>query len=231
MIRALIVDDERLARAELRRLLQTFPQVEVVGEAAHALAALTEIRKLAPDLLFLDIEMPGGSGFDLLEQLDAVPRVIFTTAYDQHALRAFEVNALDYLLKPIDPQRLARALDRLPVTPTEEAAPPDRLFVRDGERCWFLSLDEIPFFESEGNYARVCVSGPQPLLPRSLNHLEAQLDPRRFFRASRQHLVNLDWVSGVEPGPSGRLVLTLETGREIEMSRRQSQKFRERMSP
>lgn len=125
----------------------------------------------------------------------------------------------------------AHALERLPADAPGDAPVKDRLFVRDGDRCWFISLDEIPLFESEGNYARVCVPDKQPLLPRSLNHLEEQLDPHRFFRASRQHLVNLDWVAGVEPGPGGRLVLTLKTGREVEMSRRQSQKFRERMSP
>ena len=235
-MRALIVDDERLARAELKRLLAPFPEVQVVGEAANADEAARLVEALAPDLLFLDIEMPGGSGFDLLARLEHVPRVIFTTAYDTHAVRAFEVNALDYLLKPIEPARLARALERLPPVAAEPPAPSpprhlERVFVRDGELCWFVELSDVPLFESEGNYARLHLPGKQPLLARSLNYLEEHLAPEDFFRASRQHLVNLRWVEAVELGPGGRLVLRLRGGREVEMSRRQSQKFRERMSP
>jgi two-component system LytT family response regulator len=225
-MKALIVDDERLARAELRRLLASHPEIEIAGEAAHADEARDRIAELSPDLLFLDIEMPGANAFDLLASLDATPAVIFTTAFDAHAVRAFEVSALDYLLKPIDPQRLAAAVDR--ALANHKPSAPDRVFVRDGERCWFVRLADVGVIESEGNYARLDIPG-QPLLARSLAYLETRLQPE-FFRASRKHLVNLKLVERVEPGPAGGLVLVMPGGREVEMSRRAAQKFRSLMS-
>ncbi len=229
-VSAVIVDDERLARKELRRLLEAHPSVETIGEAANAAEAKKLIEAEAPDLIFLDVEMPEGSGFDLLAALERVPMVIFTTAFDSHALKAFEVNALDYLLKPIDPKRLATALERVraPAGPTKYI---DRVFVRDGERCWFIALSTVPLLESEGNYTLLHVEGRKPLLGRSLNYLEEHLDPEVFFRANRQQLVNLGAIEGLEPGPEGRLVARLRGGHEIEMSRRQTQRFKERMSP
>ncbi|MCP3136527.1 LytR/AlgR family response regulator transcription factor [Pyxidicoccus xibeiensis] len=238
-MRVLIADDERLARAELRRLLAAFPDVEVVGEATHVDETCRQVEALSPDLLLLDIQMPGGTGFDVLERLEEPPDVVFTTAYDEHAVRAFSVNALDYLLKPIEAPRLAEALERVRVrgqgapasTPAQPPGTPlERVFVRDGERCWLVQLSQVPLITSEGNYARLELEGHQPLLPRSLNYLEERLDSARFFRASRQHLVNLDFIEAMEPGPSGTLVVRLRGGREVEMSRRQSQRFRERMS-
>jgi two-component system LytT family response regulator len=235
-VRVLIVDDERLARSELRRLLAPHVEVEIVGEARDLADAEGQIAALAPELLLLDIEMPGGTGFELLTRLTRVPRVIFTTAYDAHALRAFEVGALDYLLKPIEPARLAQALEKVQRTltlpsPTGARRHPERLFVRDGEHCFLVELAEVPLFESEGNYARLCLPGRQPLLPRSLTYLEEQLDPALFFRASRKHLVNLAHVARVEPGPGSTLVLVLRSGREVELSRRQSTRLREQMEP
>jgi two-component system LytT family response regulator len=230
-MRALIVDDERLARAELRRLLAAHPDVAIVGEAAHAGEARDRIAELAPDLLLLDIEMPGESAFDLLASLDAAPAVIFATAFDAHAVRAFEVSALDYVLKPIDAARLAAALDRAREAIRPSGAPDaalDRVFVRDGDRCWFVRLSEVAVIESDGNYARLDVPG-QPMLPRSLSYLETRLQPA-FFRASRKHLVNLRLVDRVEPGPGGGLVLILPGGREVEMSRRAAQRFRAMMT-
>ncbi|QSQ11584.1 LytR/AlgR family response regulator transcription factor [Myxococcus landrumensis] len=238
-MRVLIVDDERLARAELRRLLAAYPDVEVVGEATHVEQARQQVEALTPDLLLLDIQMPGGTGFDVLEQLDEPPDVIFTTAYDAHAVRAFSVNALDYLLKPIEAERLAESLERVrqrghaqrasePSRPT--GTPLERVFVRDGERCWLVQLAQVPLISSEGNYSRLHLPGHQPLLLRSLSYLEEKLDPARFFRASRQHLINLDFVETLEPGPGGTLVARLRGGPEVEMSRRQSLRFRERMS-
>ncbi|NTX10097.1 response regulator [Myxococcus sp. CA056] len=237
-MRVLIVDDERLARAELRRLLAAFPDVEVVGEATHVEDACRQVEALEPDLLLLDIQMPGGTGFDVLARLDEPPDVIFTTAYDAHAVRAFSVNALDYLLKPIEAERLAEALERVrqrgghvPHAPSRtQDASLERVFVRDGERCWLVQLAQVPLITSEGNYARLHLEGHQPLLLRSLSYLEEKLDPARFFRASRQHLINLDFVETLEPGPGGTLVARLRGGTEVEMSRRQSQRFRERMS-
>ena len=164
---ALIVDDERLARLELHRLLGAYPEVEIVGEARNAEEALELVPKLAPDVIFLDIQMPGMSGFDLLERLEDVPQVIFTTAYDAYALKAFEVNALDYLLKPIAPARLEAALAKVRIAPRQGRL--ERVFVRDGDRCWIVRLPDIFLLESEGNYTRVWFGNERPLIRRSLN--------------------------------------------------------------
>ncbi|HEU4530712.1 MAG TPA: response regulator [Steroidobacteraceae bacterium] len=232
-LRTVIVDDEPLARRELRRLLGEHPEFEIVAEAGNVDDALPQIENLAPELLLLDIQMPGGTGFDLLEKLDHTPQVIFTTAYDQHAVRAFQVNALDYLLKPIEPERLAAALARVRGEnardkPQQPAAPAlERLFVRDGPRCWFVPLREVSLLTSEGNYVRLQWNKARPLLGRTLATLEARLDPQRFFRANRRQIVNLDFVEGVELGVSGRLHVQLRNGPEVEISRRQARLFRQ----
>ena len=231
-MRALIVDDEPLARRELRRLLGAIPGIEVVGEAGHIDDARVRIEELAPEVVFLDIQMPGGTGFDLLAQLERVPRVIFTTAWDQYAVKAFEVNALDYLLKPIEPERLAAAVRKLQAAApaSREVASPhaplEQLFVRDGHRCWFVPLREVSLVSSEGNYVRLLWGRERPLLARSLAALEAKLDPRRFFRANRRQLINLDYIAQVELGDGGRLHVSLRDGPEIEISRRQARLFR-----
>jgi two-component system, LytTR family, response regulator len=231
-MRALLIDDEPLARRELERLLRMHPQIEIVGEAADVDQAERRIVQLQPQLIFLDIQMPGGSGFDLLARLEALPRVIFTTAYDQHAVQAFEVNALDYLLKPIEPERLALSLSRLPPAATASAASgtPEQLFVRDGPRCWFVPLREVRLIAAEGNGVRLYWADQQPVLNRSLLSLEARLDARRFFRANRQQLINLDFVTAVEPGLGGRLHVELRTGPEVELSRRQARLFKLQMA-
>ena len=223
-MKALVIDDERLARLELRRLLAAHPEVEIMGEARDGEEALALIAKLGPDLIFLDIQMPGMSGFDLLERLEDLPQVIFTTAYDEYALRAFEVNALDYLLKPVAPARLAAALAR--VRPRTEPARLEQVFVRDGDRCWIVRLPDIFLLESEGNYTRVYFGSERPLIRRSLNSLEEQLDPAMFFRAGRKEIVNLKWIEKVDISVAGGLAVTLRGGRSIEMSRRQSTKLR-----
>ena len=225
---ALIVDDERLARLELRRLLAAHPEVEIVGEARNAEEALELAPNLAPDVLFLDIQMPGMTGFDLLERLEDVPQVIFTTAYDAYALKAFEVNALDYLLKPIAPARLEAALAKVLIAPRQERL--ERVFVRDGERCCIVRLPDIFLLESEGNYTRVWFANERPLIRRSLNTLEEQLDAAVFFRASRKQMINLKWIEKVDIAVSGGLVVTLRGGQTVEMSRRQSARLREAMS-
>jgi two-component system LytT family response regulator len=227
-MRALIVDDERLARVELARLLAAHPEVEIAGEARHGEEALEMIRRLAPDLVFLDIQMPGMTGFEVLEQLDDVPPIIFTTAYDQYAIQAFEVSALDYLLKPIAPARLAAALAK--VRPRPERGRIDQVFVRDGDRCWIVKLAEIFLLESEGNYTRVHFGSERPLIRRSLNALEEQLDPAVFFRAGRKEVINLKWIDKVDLSVSGGLAVTLRGGRTVEMSRRQSARLREILS-
>jgi two-component system, LytTR family, response regulator len=231
-MKALVVDDEPLARRELRRLLDAFPWIQVVGEAANIDEARASIEALSPDVVFLDIQMPGGTGFDLLTRLDRVPRIVFTTAYDQYAVKAFDVNALDYLLKPIEPERLATALLKLQATPLRDAgasdAPLEQLFIRDGPRCWFVPLREVSLFTAEGNYVRLLWGNERPLLGRSLAMLEEKLDLGRFFRANRSQIVNLDFIQKVELGDGGRLHLQLRDGPEIEVSRRQARLFRAR---
>jgi two-component system LytT family response regulator len=233
-MKALIIDDEPPARRELRRLLKEFAWIEVVGEAGNVDQAEPLIGSLAPELLFLDIQMPGGSGFDLLTRLDDVPQVIFTTAYDQHALRAFEVDALDYLLKPIDPKRLSEALGRARSAQAARTPPPgavlEQIFVRDGERCWFVPLREVRLLSSEGNYIRLSWGKEKPLLGRALAALEQRLDPNRFFRANRSQIINLDFIESVEIGVNGRLHAQLRDGPEVEISRRQARLFKARTS-
>lgn len=235
-MQALLVDDERLARSELRRLLAAHPDVVVAGEAKNADEAEARLGELAIDLLFLDIQMPGATGFDLLERLERVPLVVFTTAYDAFAVRAFEVNAFDYLLKPVRPERLAQTLDRLRTTwaasrqAGEMRVTPGRVFVRDGERCWLVDPAEIMLLEAEGNYTRLHFGPNRALVARPLQSLEARLDPALFFRASRSHIVNLKMVVGVETGVDGSYTINLPGGRRVAVSRRQSRRLRENLS-
>ena len=235
-MKALIVDDEPLARRELRRLLAAHRSIHIVGEAGDIDEAHERIESLAPEVVFLDIQMPGGTGFDLLAQLDWAPRIIFTTAYDRYAVKAFDVNALDYLLKPIEPERLAAALDKLQATPlaarraAHQDSPLQQLFVRDGPRCWFIPLRDVSVFSAEGNYVRMQWGQERPLLGRSLSALESKLDPQRFFRANRRQIINLEFIRSVDLGVGGRLHVQLNDGREIQISRRQARQFRERTS-
>lgn len=240
--RAIIIDDERLARAELRKLLLDFPEIEVVDEAANVQEGLDKIDEHNPDLIFLDIQMPGKTGFDLLQELDRSPYVIFTTAYDEFAIKAFEVNALDYLMKPIEPRRLADAIHKLNEVMAKEGGSTgefmnrsklndeDQVFVKDGERCWFVKLNEIRLFESVGNYAKVFFGINKPLILKSLNSLEERLDEKAFFRANRKHIVNMRMIEKIEPYFNGGLLLELKGGDKIEVSRRQTVKFKEMMS-
>jgi two-component system, LytTR family, response regulator len=227
-MKAVIVDDERMARKELRRLFRAHPDIEVVGEASTGEEALELVGRLAPDVVFLDIRMPGISGFELLERLDDVPQIVFTTAYDEYALKAFEVSALDYLLKPIAPERLASAVARL--RPRVSPGRLEQVFVREGERCWLVRVSDIFLLESEGNYTRLYFRNERPLIPRSLASLGERLDPAIFYRAGRRHIVNLKGVEQVETGISGNLLIKLPGGVTVEMSRRQSARLREALS-
>lgn len=238
-MRTLVIDDERLARKELINLLGEYKNIEVVGEATNADEALEMIPKTNPDLLFLDIQMPGKTGFELLEMLDNVPKVIFTTAYDEFALKAFEVNALDYVLKPIQPERLKESINKLPKEEKSASSDKgenkkltleDQVFVKDGDKCWFVSLSNIRLFESDGNYIKVYFDNNRPMIHKSLNALDEKLDTRSFFRASRKHIVNLSWVESIEPWFNGGLMVKLRGGDKVEVSRRQAAKFKEMMS-
>jgi len=236
-MKAIIVDDERLARQELKTMLAEHKDIEVIAECANAVEAKEKINALKPDVVFLDIQMPGKNGLELAQELHPLPELIFITAHDEYALRAFEVNALDYLLKPVQPQRLAETLKKLfakdEETPQELRTilnNDDQVFIKDGERCWFVKLAEVRMFESEGNYVRVLFDTNRPLILRSLNNLEQRLNPTNFFRASRKHIINLKWVDNIEPWFNGGLMVKLKGGEQIELSRRQSVRLKDMMS-
>jgi two-component system, LytTR family, response regulator len=245
-MKAIIVDDERLARNELRRLLENFPKINVIAEASNAEEAIQLIDELHPDLLFLDIQMPGKNGFELLQSLEGhVPEVVFTTAYDEYAIKAFEYNALDYVLKPIELARLSEAIQKVEEEFEQQKAvtqahnegtlrvlgADDQVFVKDGEKCWFVRLGKVRLFESMGNYVRLYFDDQKPLVLKSLNALEERLDPKIFFRANRKHIINLTYIQKIEPWFSGGLQVTIrESGDKIEISRRQAIRFKELMS-
>ena len=234
-MRALLVDDERLARVGLRRLLKAHGDVVVAGEAANSDEAETQIRRLEPDVVFLDVEMPGRSGLELLEDLDDLPPIIFTTAYKDYAVRAFEVSALDYLVKPISAERLALALNKVRKAAAKKTQPTThhmrQIFLREGERCWIVAAEQIQLFESEGNYTRVYFGENRPLIYKSLNAFESKLDPVLFIRASRSHIVNLRAIKSLHTLSNGGLAATLITGASVDISRRQSRKLKELLSP
>lgn len=239
-LRVLIVDDARLARQELRTLLSALPWVDCVGEADDVPAAREAIARLRPDVVLLDVQMPSGSGFDVLDGLAAAPLVVFVTAYDAHAVRAFQANALDYLVKPVEAPRLQealqRALQRHAPTLTDSAGerallqPQDQVFLRDGERCWFVAVADISRIVVDGNYARLWFRDQNALLARSLSTLEARLPPGLFFRANRNTLINLRMVREVHPSIADGYDLTLADGSAVEVSRRQARELRERMA-
>ena len=229
-MRALIVEDSRLARKELSSMLQAFKEIDIIGEANDGETAIEQIQKLQPDLLFLDIQLPGKNGFEVLESLNEIPQVIFTTAFDEYAIQSFEYNTLDYLLKPIHPDRLEKAVQKalqshLPKTNTmlnEDS----RVFVKDGEQCWFVHLGEVRLFESMGNYTRIYFGNNKPLILKSLNYLEEVLDPQVFFRINRQQIINIKAVDSVVSWFNNKLRLKLTSGEEVEVSRRQTDKIK-----
>lgn len=234
-MKVIIVDDERLARKELQSLLAKFPNVEVIAECDSVQTALVEIERLKPDLVFLDINMPGKDGFALLEELNFIPEIIFVTAYDEYAIKAFEVNALDYLLKPIQSERLEEAINKF-ISPeatgntSQKLGLNDQVFVKDGEKCWFVKLANVPMFESEGNYVRVYFENNKPLILKSLNNLANKLDENVFFRANRKYIINLNWIDTIESWFNGGLMVKLKTGVKIEISRRQASRLKDMKS-
>ena len=239
-MRTLIADDERLAREELKRLLEQYPFIEIVDEAQNGEEAIEKINRLRPELLFMDIQMPGKTGFEVLQNLDdgLDPEVIFTTAYDAFALQAFDFDAIDYLLKPIDPARLEQALRKLEDerpdvpgnAPQRIFGESDQVFVKDGSKYWFIRLNSVRLFESIGNYVRIYFDQHKPLLLRSLNALEERLDPNVFFRANRKHIINLRMIESIEPYFSGGILVKLSGGEKVEVSRRQAVRFKELLS-
>lgn len=232
-MKAIIVDDERLARMELKKLLEKHSDVSVVAECADYEDAVQKINDLGPDLVFMDIQLPGKNGFDIIQNISVNPEVIFVTAHDEFAIKAFEANALDYLLKPVDPERLADALQKIRqkvLQPEnfdrEKILADDYIFIKDGDRCWFIKSREIRLIESDGNYVRIYFGNQKPILLRSMNSLEEKLDPKIFFRASRKHIINFEFIESVFPWYNSGLLAKLKDGSEVEFSRRQAIRFK-----
>lgn len=237
MIKCVIIEDSRLARKELVEMLKAFPKIEIIAQADNSEKAKEIIQKESPDLLFLDIHLPGKNGFELLEELDAVPAVIFTTAFDQYAIRSFEYNTIDYLLKPISNERLSLAIQRveermmnLNICATNVLTEANQVFVKDGNRYWFVKIKDIYLLESKGNYTQVFFEKNKPLVLKSLSYFESVLDSSVFLRINRQQIVNLKYIEKVVSWFNGKLKLKLKTGEEIEVSRRQTDKIIEKFS-
>ena len=248
--RVVVADDEPLARERLRMLLSSEPWLELVAECQNGLEAIDAIQGLAPDLVFLDVQMPGATGFEVIEAVGAenMPPVVFVTAYDQYALKAFDVRALDYLLKPFDRERFQQALSRarqrvgnsgpgelerrllalmqdLKQTPHRV----DRFVVKSGGRVYFVRAEEIDWIESAGNYVKLHVGGETHLLRETMTAIEAQLDPEAFFRIHRCHIVNIERVRELQPSFNGEYVVFLKNGARLTLSRGYRDKFQQRL--
>ncbi len=237
---AVIVEDSRLARNELKELLKAHKEIELLGEAENVDDGFELINKTHPDLLFLDINMPEKDGFDLLEMLDEVPTTIFTTAFDEYAIKSFEYNAFDYLLKPINQKRFSKSIEKviekasdneLSESENEESLSLDKqIFIKDGEKCWLVKIQDISLFEIVGNYTRVFFKGNKPLIYKSLAQVEEKLPKEVFFRANRQQVININHVKKVVSWFNGKLKIEMNSGEEIEISRRQSYIFKDQLS-
>jgi two-component system LytT family response regulator len=244
-MRVMIVDDEPLARERIRTLAATHPDITLIGECEDGAAAVDAIERLRPDLVFLDVQMPELDGFEVLDALEVRPAIIFITAYDEHAVRAFEVNAIDYLLKPVEPARfdaaVARARARMAEpTPAREAALEQvlaelrrvrqrsaRLVIRDGSKVGFVPVDTVDWIDVSGNYARLHTPAGVYLMRETLKQLEQRLDPERFVRVHRSTIVNLERITSVEPYFHGEYTLTLRDGTRLTSSRTHSQRLRD----
>jgi two-component system LytT family response regulator len=238
-IKTILVDDERLSRQELRYLLQDYPDIQIIDEAENVDEAIEKIHRLQPDLIFLDIEMPEKNGFDLLDELEFIPKIVFVTAYNQYAIQAFESEAMDYLLKPMKAERLSKTIEKLRAeiqqTRVSEAVsegrlPPDkRIFLKDGDKCYFVRLTEIYMIESVGNYCRFHFGNNRPMIHRSLNKIQERLDPNIFFRANRQQIINTEYIADIDSYYKGGMKVVLNNGIELEISTRNSVAFKEMM--
>ncbi|WP_444900409.1 LytR/AlgR family response regulator transcription factor [Microbulbifer sp. VAAC004] len=237
-MKAIIVEDSRLARNELRELLKPHTNINLIAEAKNCEEAILLISEEKPDLVFLDINLPDGNGFDILEKLDFTPQVVFTTAYDEYAIQAFEVNALDYLLKPINPKKLKKALDKTsngtPNEPINNSTSyldsNNKIFIKDGERCWLIEIGKIRYFENCGNHAQVFFDDSKPFIYKSLTKIEQRLNPEVFFRANRQQIINLNFIKNIESWVNSGLIITMTDGKEIEVARRPATRLREMLS-
>jgi len=228
----MIIDDERLAREELKRLVANWEEIQIIAEAANAIEAKKIIEQNQPDLLFLDVQMPQKNGFELLEELDHAPVVIFVTAYDQYALKAFEVSALDYIVKPIHPERfdkcIQKAIAQIQSLQKEKKQTKHQIFIKDANQCYFIKLNEISYIKSIGNYAQLHFNGQSAMVKRSLNYLEEIL-PNYFFRCNRSEIINQHFIGQIHPLPKGALQIELTTGNVIGLSDRKSVVFKEQL--
>jgi two-component system, LytTR family, response regulator len=228
----IVVDDSRLARLELTEQLSYISGASLVGEAANIRQAKQKIESLKPDVVLLDINMPGGDGFQLLQQLDYMPQVIFVTAYDQYAIKSFEFNALDYLLKPVTLPRLQAAFDKLqPVSQNaKKLALHQQFFIKDGENCFFVTLADVICFEAMGNYTRVHLANATPATYRSISAIGHRLPAESFFRANRSWIINTHYINEITPSVAGGFDVQLQYGKQVEISRRQASAFRQHWS-
>ena len=239
-LKAVIVEDSRLARNELKELIKAHKEIEILGEAENVDDGFKLINETKPDVLFLDINMPEKDGFELLEMLDEVPTTIFTTAFDEYAIKSFEYNAFDYLLKPINQKRFSKSIEKViesisNTTKTEtknvDALSLDKqIFIKDGEKCWLVKIEDISLFEILGNYTRVYFENNKPLIYKSLAQVEEKLPKEVFFKANRQQIININHVKKVVSWFNGKLKVEMNSGEEVEISRRQSYLFKEQLS-
>jgi len=233
-ITAIIVEDSRLARLELKELLKTHIEIDIIAEAENVDSAFELIQNKNPDLIFLDINMPEKNGFQLLEMLDKLPIVVFTTAYDEYAIKSFEYNTFDYLLKPISKERFDKTIKKLipfleekQKSVTKKLIEEDRIFIKEDENCWMVKLKEIELFEIVGNYTKVFFDNNKPMIYKSLNKVETKLPSDLFFRVNRQQIINVKKISKVTPWFNGKLKIELDNKIEVEVSRRQTLKFKQ----
>lgn len=232
MINAVIIEDSRLARVELRELLKDFPTVQILGEAENGKEGLTVIKQHKPALIFLDINLPDMTGFEMLDKLSVIPHIIFTTAYDEYAIKSFDYNTLDYLLKPVKVEKLATAIAKVEKqhnTPTKKRIH-HQVFIKDGDTCWIIKVAEIEYINSAGNYVEIFFRNTSSILNKSLNQLEEILDPEFFFRTNRQQIINLNYIENVELMFKGKLRVFLKNGASIDVSERQSIELKRKLS-
>lgn len=236
-IKAVIVEDSRLARNELKELIKNHPEIEIIGEAENVDSGFQLINTVQPDLLFLDINMPEKDGFELLEMLDRVPITVFTTAFDEYAIKSFEYNALDYLLKPINPKRFARAIEKVSANLIEKEEKNSKkltlnnqIFLRDGEKCWLVKIADMYLFEVDGNYTKIFFQDEKAIISKSLNQIEEKLPEDYFFRANRNQIINMEYIGKIDPWFSGNLLVHMPKETKVEISRRQTNNFKEKMS-
>jgi two-component system LytT family response regulator len=235
-MKAIVVEDSRLAREGLINMLQAYPELKVVASADHSVNALALIQEHQPDVIFLDIHLPGESGFDLLEKLDCTPQIIFTTAYSEYAIRSFDFNTIDYLLKPISDERLKIAIDKLSINKETAATkkPPldinSRMFVKDGEKCHLVHLESIRYFESCKNHVRIFFNNDNAFVKKSLNSIEERLPKKHFFRVNRQYVVNLHAIVSIEEAINDGYEITMNDGKTLEVSRRNAVELKDILS-